>query len=130
MTSPAPGTGMTMEATSIHPSVEELTLAEIEPKVVGAARTCPGFLVNFTTRGHPIQPLTLKLSNCPRGAMFRSGASALPGDNEYSRRAFPADERIRRYQKKEKGGICHAEKPQRKRHDCSALLIGLQALSR
>jgi spermidine synthase len=33
------GTGMTLGATSVHPSVEELTLAEIEPKVVGAART-------------------------------------------------------------------------------------------
>jgi len=33
------GTGMTLGATSIHPSVEELTLAEIEPHVVGAART-------------------------------------------------------------------------------------------
>ncbi|MBU0908865.1 MAG: fused MFS/spermidine synthase, partial [Proteobacteria bacterium] len=33
------GTGMTLGATSIHPSVEELTLAEIEPNVVGAART-------------------------------------------------------------------------------------------
>ncbi|MBC8412323.1 fused MFS/spermidine synthase [bacterium] len=33
------GTGMTLGATSVHPSVEELTLAEIEPNVVGAART-------------------------------------------------------------------------------------------
>jgi spermidine synthase len=33
------GTGMTLGATSVHPSVEELTLAEIEPQVVGAART-------------------------------------------------------------------------------------------
>jgi len=33
------GTGMTLGAVSIHPSVEELTLAEIEPHVVGAART-------------------------------------------------------------------------------------------
>lgn len=33
------GTGMTLGATSVHPSVEELTLLEIEPKVVPAART-------------------------------------------------------------------------------------------
>jgi spermidine synthase len=33
------GTGMTLGATSVHPGVEELTLAEIEPSVVGAART-------------------------------------------------------------------------------------------
>ncbi len=33
------GTGMTLGATSLHPSVEELTLAEIEPNVIGAART-------------------------------------------------------------------------------------------
>jgi len=33
------GTGMTLGATSVHPSVEELTLAEIEPNVIGAART-------------------------------------------------------------------------------------------
>lgn len=33
------GTGMTLGATSIHPGVEELTLAEIESNVVGAART-------------------------------------------------------------------------------------------
>jgi spermidine synthase len=33
------GTGMTLGATSIHPAVEDLTLAEIEPNVVGAART-------------------------------------------------------------------------------------------
>jgi spermidine synthase len=33
------GTGMTVGAVSIHPGLEELTLAEIEPGVVGAART-------------------------------------------------------------------------------------------
>jgi spermidine synthase len=33
------GTGMTLGATSIHPTVEELTLVEIEPEVTGAART-------------------------------------------------------------------------------------------
>jgi spermidine synthase len=33
------GTGMTLGATSIHPTVEELTLLEIEPEVTGAART-------------------------------------------------------------------------------------------
>lgn len=33
------GTGMTIGATSIHPSVERLTLAEIEPHVLPAART-------------------------------------------------------------------------------------------
>ncbi len=33
------GTGMTLGATSIHPELDSLTLAEIEPHVVGAART-------------------------------------------------------------------------------------------
>jgi spermidine synthase len=33
------GTGMTLGATSVHPSVEKLTLVEIEPNVIGAART-------------------------------------------------------------------------------------------
>jgi spermidine synthase len=33
------GSGMTLGATSIHPGVERITLAEIEPKVVGVART-------------------------------------------------------------------------------------------
>jgi spermidine synthase len=33
------GSGMTAGATSIHPSVEEITLVEIEPKVVGVAET-------------------------------------------------------------------------------------------
>ncbi len=33
------GSGMTLGATSIHPSVEQVTLVEIEPKVIGVART-------------------------------------------------------------------------------------------
>jgi spermidine synthase len=33
------GSGMTLGAASIHPSVEEMTLVEIEPKVIGVART-------------------------------------------------------------------------------------------
>lgn len=33
------GTGMTLGAASVHPSVEEITLVEIAPKVVGGART-------------------------------------------------------------------------------------------
>jgi len=33
------GTGMTLGATSVHPEVTDLTLAEIEPHVTGAART-------------------------------------------------------------------------------------------
>ncbi len=33
------GSGMTLGATSVHPSVEEIVLAEIEPKVPGVART-------------------------------------------------------------------------------------------
>ncbi len=33
------GTGMTLGAVSAHPGVEELTLVEIEPNVIGAART-------------------------------------------------------------------------------------------
>ena len=33
------GSGMTLGATSVHPSVEQLTLVEIEPKVIGVART-------------------------------------------------------------------------------------------
>lgn len=30
---------MTLGATSVHPGVEQITLAEIEPKVIGVART-------------------------------------------------------------------------------------------
>ncbi len=33
------GSGMTLGATSIHPSVENITLLEIEPKVIGVAKT-------------------------------------------------------------------------------------------
>ena len=33
------GSGMTLGATSVHPSVRQITLAEIEPKVLGVART-------------------------------------------------------------------------------------------
>jgi len=33
------GSGMTLGATSIHPSVEKITLVEIEPKVIGVAKT-------------------------------------------------------------------------------------------
>lgn len=33
------GSGMTLGATSVHPSVERVTLVEIEPKVIGIART-------------------------------------------------------------------------------------------
>ena len=33
------GTGMTLGATSVHPGVKEVVLAEIEPKVMGGART-------------------------------------------------------------------------------------------
>ncbi|HUL30523.1 MAG TPA: fused MFS/spermidine synthase, partial [Thermodesulfobacteriota bacterium] len=33
------GSGMTLGATSVHPSVEQMTLLEIEPKVMGVAKT-------------------------------------------------------------------------------------------
>lgn len=33
------GSGMTLGATAVHPGVEQVTLAEIEPKVLGVART-------------------------------------------------------------------------------------------
>jgi len=33
------GSGMTLGATSVYPSVEQITLAEIEPKVLGVAKT-------------------------------------------------------------------------------------------
>jgi spermidine synthase len=33
------GSGMTLGATSVHPSVREITLLEIEPKVIGVAKT-------------------------------------------------------------------------------------------
>jgi len=37
------GTGMTLGAVSVHPNLEELTLVEIEPNVIGAARTFGDF---------------------------------------------------------------------------------------
>lgn len=37
------GTGMTLGAVSVHPSIIELTLAELEPNVAGAARTFKQF---------------------------------------------------------------------------------------
>ncbi len=37
------GSGMTLGAISVHPSVEEIVLAEIEPKVLGVARTFSGY---------------------------------------------------------------------------------------
>lgn len=37
------GTGMTVGAVSVHPNLDELTLVEIEPNVVGAARTFGNF---------------------------------------------------------------------------------------
>jgi spermidine synthase len=37
------GTGMTLGAVSVHPNLEELTLVEIEPSVIGAARTFEKF---------------------------------------------------------------------------------------
>jgi spermidine synthase len=37
------GTGMTLGAVSVHPNLEELTLVEIEPNVIGAARTFGNF---------------------------------------------------------------------------------------
>lgn len=37
------GSGMTLGATSVHPEVEQITLAEIEPKVLGIARTFSDF---------------------------------------------------------------------------------------
>ncbi len=37
------GTGMTLGAVSVHPNLEELTLVEIEPNVIGAARTFANF---------------------------------------------------------------------------------------
>jgi len=37
------GSGMTLGATSIYPSLEQVTLVEIEPKVIGVARTFEGY---------------------------------------------------------------------------------------
>ncbi len=45
------GSGMTLGATSIHPSVEQITLLEIEPKVMGVAKTFEKY--NHHVLGHP-----------------------------------------------------------------------------
>ena len=63
------GTGMTLGATSVHPSVEELTLAELEPKVVGAART-------FGRQNHYV------LDNPKLKIVFNDGRNFLMTTNE------------------------------------------------
>lgn len=45
------GSGMTLGATSVHPSVENITLLEIEPKVVGVAKTFEKY--NHHVLDHP-----------------------------------------------------------------------------
>ena len=45
------GSGMTLGATSVHPGVEEIVLAEIEPKVLGVARTFSKY--NHDVLDHP-----------------------------------------------------------------------------
>lgn len=45
------GSGMTAGATSVHPGVERVTLVEIEPKVVGVARTFAAY--NHRVLDHP-----------------------------------------------------------------------------
>jgi spermidine synthase len=45
------GSGMTLGATSVHPGVEEIVLAEIEPKVLGVARTFSKY--NHNVLDHP-----------------------------------------------------------------------------
>jgi spermidine synthase len=45
------GSGMTLGATSIHPSVEQITLLEIEPKVIGVANTFEKY--NHHVLNHP-----------------------------------------------------------------------------
>ena len=45
------GSGMTLGATSVHPEVEEIVLAEIEPKVLGVARTFSKY--NHDVLDHP-----------------------------------------------------------------------------
>lgn len=45
------GSGMTLGAVSVHPAVEEITLAEIEPKVLGVARTFARY--NHGVLDHP-----------------------------------------------------------------------------
>ncbi len=45
------GSGMTAGATAIHPSVEQVTLVEIEPRVLGVARTFEAY--NHNVLDHP-----------------------------------------------------------------------------
>jgi len=45
------GSGMTLGATSVHPSVEQITLLEIEPKVIGVAKTFEEY--NHHVLNHP-----------------------------------------------------------------------------
>jgi spermidine synthase len=45
------GSGMTLGATSVHPSVEQITLLEIEPKVMGVAKTFEKY--NHHVLDHP-----------------------------------------------------------------------------
>jgi spermidine synthase len=45
------GSGMTLGATSVHPSVEQITLLEIEPKVIGVAKTFEKY--NHYVLNHP-----------------------------------------------------------------------------
>ena len=45
------GSGMTLGATSAHPSVEQITLLEIEPKVIGVAKTFERY--NHNVLNHP-----------------------------------------------------------------------------
>jgi spermidine synthase len=45
------GSGMTLGATSVHPSVEEIKLLEIEPKVIGVAKTFETY--NHHVLNHP-----------------------------------------------------------------------------
>jgi spermidine synthase len=45
------GSGMTLGATSAHPGVEEIVLAEIEPKVIGVARSFSKY--NHSVIDHP-----------------------------------------------------------------------------
>jgi spermidine synthase len=45
------GSGITLGATSVHPSVKEVTLVELEPKVIGVARTFEKY--NHFVLNHP-----------------------------------------------------------------------------
>jgi spermidine synthase len=58
------GSGMTLGATSVHPEVEEIVLAEIEPKVLGVART-------FSKYNHGV------LDNPKLRAVFNDGRNYL-----------------------------------------------------